>query len=255
MANITLNLTGVARAAALGSLGTNRTLTLAGNSRTLSQGNLSAVFMGNKTVNISGVSKASYVYNLTVGDSGDGFKNSALVFPELQNLQQNTAWIELFTIDSTGFGGIVYRFCNHLNSLGEPVMFGGVTYNPLPIQATGYDYNQTGTSAKPLLSVGNLTKVLLSAVVSQGDLVGAKVSRIRTFAKFLSDGATPNNTAFIGPDVMYIEQKTFHDRSMIQFQLTSVMDRMGMKLPRRQVLKDPNHLGCNFPGVARTRVS
>jgi lambda family phage minor tail protein L len=179
---------------------------------------------------------------------------NTLINPELQKLEQGSAWVELFELDATAFGGTIFRFCNHLNTTGGNVVFAGLTYTAMPIEVSGWDLSQTGTSAKPTLSVSNISKVLLSAIISQGDLVGAKLSRIRTFSKFLADGSTPNSTAFIGPDKMIIEQKTFHDRSMIQFQLSSVMDRMGMKLPRRQVLKDPNALGCNFPGVSRSRV-
>lgn len=179
----------------------------------------------------------------------------SLINPELQKSEQGSAFVELYSVDATAFGGSLYYFCNQKNISGGNVVFGGITYQAMPIQVTGWDLSSTGTSAKPTLSISNLSKVLLAAVISQGDLVGAKVTRTRTFAKFLADGATPNATAFIGPDKMVIEQKTFHDRSMIQFQLSSVMDRMGMKLPRRQVLKDANHLGCAFPGVSRTRVA
>lgn len=177
-----------------------------------------------------------------------------LISPELQKAEQGSAFVELYSLDATAFGGSFYYFCNQVNASGGSVVFGGITYMPMPISVTGWDMSSTGTAAKPTFSISNLSKVLLSAIISKGDLVGAKVTRIRTFAKFLADGATPNATAFIGPDKMVVEQKTFHDRSMIQFQLSSVMDRMGMKLPRRQILKDPNSLGCNFPGVSRARV-
>jgi len=180
---------------------------------------------------------------------------NSLIIPELKKLSQGSAWVELFELDASAFGGPIFHFCNHLNSLEQPVEFGGITYTAIPSQVTGWDLNQTGTSAKPTLYISNMKKQLLAAIISQGDLVGAKLSRIRTFAKFLSDGATPNGSAFIGPDKKIVEQKIFHDRTMLQFQLTSVTDRAGMKLPRRQILKDPNHLGCNFPGVSRTRVA
>jgi len=177
-----------------------------------------------------------------------------LINPELQKSEQGSAFVELFSVDATAFGGSLFFFCNELSSSGGNVSFGGVVYQAVPVQLAGWDMTSTGASAKPTLSVSNIGKILLAAVISQGDLVGAKVERKRTFAKFLDGGATPNSTAFIGPDKMVIEQKTFHDRSMIQFQLSSVMDRMGLKIPRRQVLKDPSHLGCAFPGVSRSRV-
>lgn len=175
--------------------------------------------------------------------------------PELQKLNQESAWVELYTLDASASGGAIYHFCNHLNQSGGNVVFGSTVYNALPIKVSGWNQTQTGTSPKPEVTLSNLSKALLSAVISQGDLVGAKLIRIRTFSKFLADGASPNGGAYVGPDTMVIEQKTHHDRSTIQFQLTSVLDRLGMKLPRRQVLKDANHLGCAFPGVSRNRAS
>ncbi|MDI1362507.1 phage minor tail protein L [Methylotenera sp.] len=177
------------------------------------------------------------------------------IIPELQKPSKESAWVELYKLDATAFGGGVFYFCNEQNKTGGNVIFGANTYVALPIQVSGWDMNNTGTSAKPTLSVSNVSKALLSAINAQKDLVGTKLTRIRTFGKFLADGSTPNGAAFIGPDTMFIEQKTYHDRTMLQFQLTSVMDRMGMKLPRRQILKDANHLGCAFPGVSRTRVA
>lgn len=254
-ANVTLALVGLARTGIAGAVKPGITKTASGVTRTGSTGTVTTSAGGNKSLTLSGVFRNGFVSSLNVADAGTGYKDSTLIFPELQKLSQGSAWVELFVLDATKFGGPVYRFCNHLNRSGGAVVFGGVTYNPMPIMVEGYDLNQTGTNAKPTLSLSNLSKVLLSGIVNQGDLVGAKVSRIRTLSKFLADGDTPNSSAFVGPDVMFVEQKTFHTRSMIQFQLTSVMDRNGMKLPRRQVLKDANHLGCAFPGVSRTRVS
>lgn len=176
-----------------------------------------------------------------------------LVTPELQKLSQGSAWVELYTLDATAFGGSVYNFCNQVNTTGGNVVFGATTYQALPIEVQGWDFTTTGTSAKPTLSISNLSRTLLAAVISQGDLVGAKLTRIRTLSKFLADGSSPNSSAFIGPNTMIVEQKIYHDRTMMQWQLTNIMDRLGMLLPRRQILKDPNHLGCNFPGVARNR--
>ena len=176
-----------------------------------------------------------------------------LLNPEFQKLNQNSAWVELYTIDLTDFGGTIFHFCNHLNKSGGLVSFGNIPYAAIPLAVEGWGSNLTGVSAKPTMSVSNLGKVLQAAIITQGDMVGARVERIRTYAKFLDDGETPSPETFLGPDVMFIEQKVMHSRKVVQFQLCSVLDRMGMRLPRRQVLKDESYLGCAFPGVGRTR--
>ena len=95
-----------------------------------------------------------------------------------------------------------------------------------------------------------MSKVLLNAVISLGDIVGASLMRQRTYAKYLDNGSSPDSTKFIGPEVYIVEQKTGHNNEFIQWQLTSIIDRFGMMLPRRQVLRDKG-----FPGASRNRVS
>jgi lambda family phage minor tail protein L len=168
---------------------------------------------------------------------------------DLANLNQTSGFIELYTLDASALGGSVYYFTSNVNASGGALVFGGTTYAALPIATTGWDFTSAGTTPKPVLSVSNVNKTLLSAVVSLGDLVGAKVTRIRTYEKYLDAGSSPDSSKFIGPDVYVIEQKTAHNKNTISWQMTSILDRMGMKLPRRQVLKDKG-----FPGVSRTRL-
>lgn len=170
-------------------------------------------------------------------------------YTDLQNRNQDSGFVELFTLDCTSLGGSIYRFTNHPSSAGGPVYFGGNAFNPVPIASDGWDFSSTGTPPKPKLTISNANKTFLAAVLSLGDIVGASVTRVRTFAKYLDDGASPDSTKYIGPEVYIVEQKTGHNNEFIQWQLTSILDRFGMRLPRRQVLKDKG-----FPGVARTRV-
>lgn len=169
-------------------------------------------------------------------------------YADLQERHQSSALVELFTLDCTPLGGGVYNFTN--TPASSPVLFGGVSFTPIPIKSEGWDFTSTGAPPKPTLTVSNVARTLLTDVISLGDLVGAKVTRVRTFAKYLDAGATPDSSKYIGPEVYIVEQKTGHNNEFIQWQLTSILDRLGMKLPRRQVLKDKG-----FPGVSKTRVT
>lgn len=174
---------------------------------------------------------------------------------DLQELNQTSAFIELYQLDASLIGGAVYHFTPNAPSGGGNVTYGGIQYLPMPIQTSGWDFTSTGVAPKPTLSISNINRTLLAAVVSLGDLVGAKVTRIRTFEKYLDDGASPSSTTYIGPDIFFIEQKTAHDNTVMTWQLTSVLDRLGMKLPRRQALRDPNPLTPEgFPGISRVRL-
>ncbi len=104
---------------------------------------------------------------------------------DLNNLNQTSPFVELFTLDATALGGSVYRFTNHPSESGGPLSFGGQLYQPLPITSSGWDFTSTGTPPKPTLTVSNVNRTLLADVIGLGDLVGAKVTRIRTYAKYL----------------------------------------------------------------------
>lgn len=171
-------------------------------------------------------------------------------YADLQNLNQTSGLVELYTLDCTNLGGSIYRFTNEAAADGNPLVFGGVSFTPMPILTEGWDFSSTGSPPKPTLTISNVSKVLLNAVITLGDIVGASLMRQRTYAKYLDGGSSPDSTKFIGPEVYIVEQKTGHNSEFIQWQLTSIIDRFGMMLPRRQVLRDKG-----FPGVSRTRVS
>lgn len=169
-------------------------------------------------------------------------------YAELAELNQTSGLIDLYKLDCTSIGGSIYYFTN-TPATGGSLSFASISYSCIPIQTAGWDFTSTGTTPKPTLTVSNTSKTLLSVVISLGDLVGATLTRWRVLAKHLDNGPNPDSSKFLGPEVYIIEQKTSHNNMLIQWQLTSILDRMGMMIPRRQVLKDKG-----FPGVSRTRV-
>ena len=105
------------------------------------------------------------------------------------------AVIELFTLqlDATLHGSnTIYRFHNgaNLNANGE-VVWAGNTYLRFPIQCEGFEFTGTGTLPRPTISVSNIFGTLTAIMqdVNQttvgNDLNGAKLTRIRTLARFL----------------------------------------------------------------------
>ena len=105
------------------------------------------------------------------------------------------AVIELFTLqlDATLHGSTtIYRFHNgaNLNANGE-VVWAGNTYLRFPIECTGFEFTGTGTLPRPNISVSNIFGTLTAIMqnVNQttvgNDLNGAKLTRIRTLARFL----------------------------------------------------------------------
>lgn len=106
------------------------------------------------------------------------------ILGELQ-LANGQAWVELFEIDATAQGGDITRFHAGTNGLRQPVVWQGNTYEPFPIMATGFEASGQ-QMARPKLAVANVNG-LISAMLMQADLLGAKVIRRRTMVKYLDD--------------------------------------------------------------------
>jgi len=105
------------------------------------------------------------------------------------------AIIELFTLelDATLHGSTtIYRFHNgaNLNANGE-LVWNSNSYLRFPIQCEGFEFTGTGTLPRPTISVSNIFGTLTAIMqnVNQttvgNDLNGAKLTRIRTLARYL----------------------------------------------------------------------
>ncbi len=181
------------------------------------------------------------------------------ILGELQ-FQNGGAWVDLFVLDATAQGGDVTRFHAGTNGLSQPVVWQGETFDPYPIQATGFE--RSGQQlARPKLAVANVSG-LVSAMLMQTDLLGAKVTRKRTMVKYLDAANFPggvNPTAdpnsHVRDEVYYIAQKTNENAMMVEFELGTPIDLEGVMIPRRQII--PNLCmwkyrgeGCGYAGGA-----
>ncbi len=104
---------------------------------------------------------------------------------DIQSLSPG-AIIELFEIDATNFvGGTVSYFHAGTNAIRKPIVWRGITYSPLPIDASGFDINTKGTLPRPKLKVANVGGLFSALAAENDDLVGCKITRRRTMAKYL----------------------------------------------------------------------
>lgn len=145
--------------------------------------------------------------------------NTAAVLP---------AYVELYIVDLTRIGGGIYR-----RTPGPNVSFGYQTYTTFPMKMSAITRSGDGTPTRPTLEIDNVNKLLLSEVIALGDLVGAKVTRIRTFEKYLDTGSSPDQTAALF-ETYYINQKTNHTPSSISFELVDALELTDGQLPNIQ---------------------
>ena len=173
----------------------------------------------------------------------------------------------------------VLRFHNNIKVFNSQIKWQGNTYFPAPIQASGFENSSKGTLPTPMLTIssqsekGNdILSLLKHQILSFGDIIGAKVTRRRTFAKYLDwsnfqfeteltqkqpfspriqelpEGYEPDPNAELPLDVYFIERKTGENKSTIQYQLSSVLDLEGVKVPRRTIISDRCQWQYRGPG-------
>jgi len=186
--------------------------------------------------------------------------SSAAIVSNLQNINPS-AIIELFTLqlDNSLHGATtIYRFHNgsSLKDNGE-IVWAGNTYQRFPIKAEGFAF-QKGQLPRPTLTISNalgtITAILLSVneTTTGNDLTGATVTRIRTLGKFLdavnfpsdvNPYGTPDPTAEFPQEIYSIDRKANENREVVVFELASVLDLAGIRVPKRQCTR------AEFPSI------
>ena len=116
--------------------------------------------------------------------------------------------------------------------------FQGEVYQPVPVQMTGIAWSGRGPAPRPRAAVANIGGVLTSLLATYGDLVGAKVTRITTYRKFLDDQPTADPTSYWEPDIWRIERKVVQTPQLVEWELASILDQEGRRLPGRHMLRD-----------------
>jgi phage-related protein len=67
----------------------------------------------------------------------------------------------------------------------QEIVWQGNRYSAMPIEAEGFEFSGAGSIPRPTVTVANITSILSSVINSYDDLIGAKVIRKKTFAKYL----------------------------------------------------------------------
>jgi lambda family phage minor tail protein L len=164
---------------------------------------------------------------------------------EIQKLDPS-AVIELFEVDATSLGASdVFRFHSGTNGLGTDIVWKGETYIRYPIEITGFELSAQGQLPRPKLAASNALSAITAVLLQYEDLIGAKVTRKRTHARFLDavnfDGgvnADADPDAAYPDDIYYIDRKAAENRDSVQFELASSIDLAGVQIPRRQVVQN-----------------
>lgn len=155
---------------------------------------------------------------------------------DIQELSQD-AIVEMFEIDLTKHAQGIKRFTT-TSVAGASIMFNGYEYIPAPVKVEGFQQTAAGSLPRPKLSIASGDPAFLSMVMGTDDLIGCEVRRIRTYRKYLDDGASPNPTAIFPTDVYVVNKKEAQKRDLFVFELAAKMDQEGRKVPALTVIRD-----------------
>jgi len=157
--------------------------------------------------------------------------------------------VELFELDltpiTTGVGANKFYFTNQTDSSGNKLRWKAtgsgatlVTYEPLPIVAEGFDRGTKGQIPRPTMTVANIFNTFTEALGELDDLVGAKVVRRRTLAKYLGGMPTADLNSEFPTDIFFIERKIAENNQLVSFELSSALDLEGLELPKRIITQN-----------------
>ena len=147
--------------------------------------------------------------------------------------------VELWEVDASDItGGSIYYFTANTTESGTSVLLNGVEYLPIDAEIEGLEHKGDGAQPRPTIRISNVTQTFTAAIVSLNDMVGAKVTRRRTYRRYLDDGDEADSTIQFPTDVYYIERKKTHNALFVEWELVSIIDQASRQLPARQILRD-----------------
>lgn len=179
----------------------------------------------------------------------------------------------------------ILRFHNNIKIFNSYVVWQGKTYYPAPIQAEGFESTSKGVLPRPTLSIASQSEtgadqlaLLKHEIRKLGDIINAKVTRRRTFAKYLDkinfaygqaslsekaqqlpQGYEPDPYAELPKDIYFIERKTTENKNVLTYELSSVLDLEGIKIPKRVIVSDKcvwqyRGIGCWYQDAGEDKV-
>jgi len=196
----------------------------------------------------------------------------AVPFSDLQQVAPS-AVIELFQLELNaaqhGANETYYFHAGVNTNNNNDIVWNSQAYMAFPIEVSGFEYTGTGSLPRPKLRVSNILGTITALVLSlPNGLEGAKVTRIRTLARYLdsvnfppselllledgdtllledgggigleADNPTADPTAEFPREIYYIDRKAGENRDAIEFELAAAFDLVGVRAPKRQCVSN-----------------
>jgi phage-related protein len=184
-----------------------------------------------------------------------------------------SALIELFQLElNVTQHGVAETYYFHAGTNSndyQELIWNAQPYMALPIEVEGFEYSGQGTLPRPKMRISNLMGTITALILTLPEgLEGAKLTRIRTLARFI-DGANfksdeylltedgfalmyeddtfiyqevgnpfgaPDPTAEFPREIFFVDRKSAENRDVVEFELASAFDMAGIRAPKRQCI-------------------
>ena len=184
-----------------------------------------------------------------------------------------SALIELFQLElNVTQHGVAETYYFHAGTNSndyQELIWNAQPYMALPIEVEGFEYTGQGTLPRPKMRISNLMGTITALILTLPEgLEGAKLTRIRTLARFIdaanfkSDDylltednfalmyedstfiyqevgnpfGTPDPTAEFPREIFFVDRKSAENRDVVEFELASAFDMAGIRAPKRQCI-------------------
>lgn len=175
-----------------------------------------------------------------------------------------SAIVEVFELDALLLGATAKLYFHAgTNALAQPVVWQGNSYSPLPVEASGFEWSGKGQLPRPRLRVANVDGLFGALAAQYAGLLGAKLTRRKTLAKFLDAvnfpggiNPTADPTQSYPDELYFVDRKAAENAVYLEFELASALDLPGVMLPRRQFIANTcawRYRGaeCGYTGAAK----
>ena len=139
----------------------------------------------------------------------------------------------------------------------DKIYFRDEAYHPIPIITEGFEISSSSELPRPTITFISMKGIdekteggtkfnfesLKQAIIKLESMIGAKVTRIRTFLKYLdASNKIPGAGQSVGTnpefprEIYYVNRKVSENKGSLQLELSSVLDLENFKLPKRLCL-------------------
>jgi lambda family phage minor tail protein L len=184
---------------------------------------------------------------------------------DLYEIEIGTTTVYLYNELSGGTQSVYFNAKDSPHAANEYIVF--------PLEVAGIEYSGDGAPARPTLTMANIMSFIAYAsqediniaeelaelgITKNEDLLGSRITRRRTLAKYLSSSSGGGTPPIEFPSQTFIlDRVSAENNTIVSFELASLFDLEGIQLPSRFVVgkycswkyqgEEDGFGGCTWP--------